>query len=88
MTFSGSAQGSNLYTNKYFTGKSQVKLSVKNNHSATLALKVYKNTSIFAVYSETLKSGETLTAFPSGLDKSGLYYIKFVAPSNFSGYVE
>ncbi|MFP3511007.1 hypothetical protein SB775_15350 [Peribacillus sp. SIMBA_075] len=88
MTFSGSAQGSNLYTNKYFTGKSQVKVSVKNNHSSKLTLKMYKNTSIFTVWSYTLSSGSTLTAFPSDLDKNGLYYIKFEAPSNFSGYVE
>ncbi|WMX55071.1 hypothetical protein [Peribacillus sp. R9-11] len=88
MTFSGSAQGSNLFTNKYFKGKSQVKVYVKNNHSTKLTLKIYKSTSVISVYSETLDSGHTLTAFPSGLDKNGLYYIKFAAPSNFSGYVE
>lgn len=42
----------------------------------------------FAVESYELKPGNTLYANPTGLDSDGLYFIKFSAPSNFSGYVK
>jgi len=89
MNFSGSSVRSPLYTNKYFTGKSNPTIYVKNHHaSASLKIRIYKKNGLTAVYSYTLKPGHSLTAVPQKVNSSSaLYYIKFDAPNNFSGYV-
>ncbi|WP_059171990.1 hypothetical protein [Bacillus sp. FJAT-27445] len=90
MDFSGSAQGSALYTNKYFTGKSSVNIYVRNSHSsAKLTVKIIDIDGWFGgvVKTYTIEPGYQLYANPTGLDSKGRYYLEFSAPSNFSGYV-
>jgi hypothetical protein len=86
MPFAGVANNSNLFTNNFFTGASKVAIEVHNKHSSTLKYKLYKKGSLFAVETFTLKPGQSqLTAL--NVNSSGKYYIKFYAPSNFSGSV-
>lgn len=86
MPFAGVANASDLFTNKYFTGSSSVSIEVHNHHSKTLKYKLYKKGKFTAVETFTLKPGKSQISARS-LDSKGKYYIKFFAPSNFSGSV-
>ncbi|MCM2982055.1 hypothetical protein NSS71_14430 [Niallia sp. FSL W8-0951] len=89
MYFAGNAVTSKLYTNKFFTGKASYRINVKNNHATKdLKIKLYSDPDYFAKETWTLKPGYSLSAFPTGLKASELYYLTFSAPSNFSGSVQ
>lgn len=90
-TFSGSANSFvSLYTNYLLTGKSSVKIYVRNNdHQYSLKFKVKRKDLIF---DNTVKSYELAlgkdTTINLTLDKSSNYYIEFTGPNTFSGYIE
>lgn len=86
MPFAGSANISPLYTNNFFTGASNVSIEVHNNHSKTLKYKLYKSGKLLAVETFSLKPGQSQISHRT-LESSGKYYIKFEAPSSFSGSV-
>lgn len=88
MNFSGSAQISDLYTNKNFTGKSSINIYIKNYHTSDLTVKLYKQGSLLATKTWKLESGYSVSSNPTGLDPKANYYLKFYAPSNFDGYVK
>src|SRR5690625_621117 len=67
MPFSGVAQGSNLFKNKYFTGARNVSIEVHNTHKSTLKYKLYKKGRITAVETFTLKPG-TSRIYRSSVD--------------------
>ncbi|MEC5422563.1 hypothetical protein QGM71_03535 [Virgibacillus sp. C22-A2] len=87
--FAGKASGSTLYTNYLITGKSSYRLEIKNIQNDTLRVDLMKRNSWIdsrvATYNLSAKS--TRYTFPSGLDSSGHYYLKFYAPSEFSGNI-
>lgn len=89
MNFSGVASGSTLYSNYYFIGKPEARIQIKNNHaSKDLKVRVYKKNALYPTWERVVYSGWTVNAHILNLDSNGLYYIKFDAPSNFTGYVE
>ncbi len=87
MTFAGTAQASDLYTNKNFTGASSVSIEVHNFKAENLTYKLYKKGKVFAVETFVLKPNQSQVSVRS-LDSTGKYYIKFMGPSNFSGSVK
>lgn len=87
LTFAGNAQGSTLYTNKHFTGKSTVGYSITNYSNSKLTVKFYTSKGWFNSKKITIEANATLTGTISGLDSDKLYYLTFSAPSDFSGSV-
>jgi hypothetical protein len=87
MKFSGTATGSTLYTNSFFTGKSIVSYTISNKSDYKLTVKLYKEGWNLALKTITINSGATLTSAFSGLTDDINYYLSFSAPSNFSGNV-
>lgn len=87
--FAGEAERSTLYTNSHFKGKESVKYSITNNSTYSLTVKVYKANTLFDTKVTTIKVAANSTAAStiSDLDKSGLYYLSFSAPSDFEGKV-
>lgn len=88
--FNGSTSGPTLYTNYLLTGKSSVKIWVRNNHHQySLKFKVKRKDLVFdnTIGSYEVAVGKDGT-FTVSLDKSSNYYIEFSPPNNFSGYIE
>lgn len=85
--FSGEANNSTLYSNHYFTGKSNVEYRLENYSDSKLTVKIYKKNGLTAVETLTMrahtKGGGMIT-----LDKNTEYYLKFQSPSHFYGYVK
>ncbi len=88
MGFQGSAEGSTLYTNSYFKGKSTITYSITNNSSTKLTVKIFTENGWFATETLIVNANSTSTGTVSGLNTSTLYYMSFSAPSNFKGYVK
>jgi hypothetical protein len=88
MNFSGQASHSTLYTNKFFTGTSNLEVYVDSRISTDLTFKVYKNTSSSPIYTGKVTGGGVKAVTFAGLSSTGKYYISFSAPSNFTGYVK
>lgn len=89
MTFYGEANISDLYTDTHFTGKSNITYRIENNHlSEDLVAKIYQYGNPIAKATINVKANTNQTGSISDLDSSKLYYIRFIAPSNFSGYVQ
>ncbi len=88
MTFYGTANSVDLYTNNHFTGKSSVSYEIANKSDKKLVAKVYKKGSLFAEKTITVSPNATQYGTISGLSSSELYYIRFIAPCNFSGHVK
>lgn len=89
-SFNGSSNSSTLYTDYLLTGKSSVKIYVRNNdHQYSLKFKVKRKDLVFdnTVESYELALGKD-TTINLTLDKSSNYYIEFTGPSTFSGYIE
>lgn len=90
-TFNGSSNSAGaLYTNYLLTGKSSVKIFVRNNdHQYSLKFKVKRKDLVF---DNTIKSYEVPLgkdgSYTLSLDKSSNYYIEFSGPNNFSGYIQ
>lgn len=87
LTFSGNAQGSTLYTNKNFTGKSSIGYSITNDCDTKLTVKFYTSGGWFKSKKITVEANATLTGTIDELDADKLYYLTFSAPSDFSGSV-
>lgn len=87
LTFAGHAQGSTLYTNKHFTGKSTIDYSTTNDCDTKLTVKFYTSSGWFKSKKITIEANATLTGTIDGLNKDKLYYLTFSAPSDFSGSV-
>ncbi len=87
LTFAGHAQGSTLYTNKHFKGKSKISYSITNDCDTKLTVKFYTSNGWFNSKKITVEGNATLTGTIDGLDDSKLYYLTFSAPSDFSGSV-
>lgn len=79
-----------LYTNDLYTGKSSFKIYVRNTGTDTLTFKVKRKDAIFdntvGTYEVNRGVGGTVTV--SSLAKSSNYYIEFIGPANFSGWIE
>lgn len=88
MSFSGEADITDLYTNKYFTGVKNPRIVVKNYSKSTLTVRLYKKNGWSNMKTWKVGGGNTLYAFTTDVSASGSYYLKFEAPSNFSGRVE
>ncbi len=87
--FGGKAGMETLYSNFLFTGASKVKIYVKNYHKETLTVELKKNKSgINTVTSHKKIKGNNYDIWTVDLDSSAKYYLRFVFPSDFSGYIE
>ena len=90
LDFSGWADNTSLYTNKAFKGVTQIRLVVTNNDSSTLTVKLHQDnflgSTVIATY--TVQSTYTLYTFPSNLNSSKSYFLEFVNPCDFEGYIE
>lgn len=87
LDFKGKASLSYLYTNKCFTGKKNVGYVVTNNIDKKLTIKVYKIGGISAVKTLTIDGNSFSVGTIYGLDPSEKYYLRFSAPSDFSGSI-
>lgn len=88
ISFGGKADISELFLDNFFTGASRIKIEVHNYHSSSnLKYKLYKEGSIFAERSYTLKPGGSQMHFLS-VDKNAKYYIKFESKSHFGGSIQ
>lgn len=87
LTFAGYAQGSTLYTNKHFKGKSSIGYSITNYSDTKLTVKFYTSSGWFKSKKITVEGKATLTGTIDGLDNDKLYYLTFSAPSDFAGSV-
>lgn len=87
LSFAGNAQGSTLYTNSHFTGKSTIGYSITNDCDTKLTVKFYTSSGWFRSKKITVEANATLTGTISGLDADKMYYLTFSAPSDFSGSV-
>lgn len=87
--FRGNAGKSDLYTNYYFVGKTSYRVEVKNFRSTTLKVELRKRSTFGSslVRSWNVHPKATLISSPRDLDKSGEYFLRFVAPSEFSGNI-
>ncbi|MDO9100084.1 MAG: hypothetical protein Q7V53_04980 [Caldisericota bacterium] len=88
--FSGLAEASTLYSNYKFTGVTSTKISVSNKStSSNLKVQLVRDDAVFdtAVSTVTIPKNGTSTWTVTGLSSSNRYYLKFYAPSNFSGYI-
>lgn len=87
--FSGKANTETLYTNYLFTGVSKVKIHVNNTSSSTLKVELKKDKSgLNTVTSSKKIEGNNYIEWTVNVDSSSKYYIRFVAPCNFNGYIE
>lgn len=89
MTFYGEANISDLYTDTHFTGKSSITYRIENNNlSEKLVAKIYEYGNPISKATINVKANTNQSGSISNLDSSKLYYIRFISPSNFSGYVQ
>lgn len=88
LSFSGQANGSTLYTNKNFTGKSTIGYSITNKCDTDLTVKFYASgIGLISSKKIVVAANATLTGTIDGLDADELYYLTFSAPSDFKGSV-
>ncbi|MCX8007137.1 MAG: hypothetical protein N3B11_03365 [Coriobacteriia bacterium] len=89
--FSGVAEISDLYSNYLFTGVSSAKIYCQNKRTdKNLTVKLIRDDPVFDTTVSTVyvpKNGSS-TWTVTGLSTSNKYYLKFYAPSNFSGYIK
>ncbi|SEO95625.1 hypothetical protein SAMN04488134_12116 [Amphibacillus marinus] len=88
--FSGSAQSSTLYTNYLLTGQSSYSVRINNLRNDTLRVDLMqKNDFCFDsnVRTWNVSPGANLFSTQTGLSSSNNYYLRFHAPSNFSGHI-
>lgn len=87
--FGGTASSSTLYLNNGFTGVASVWIEVQNHSQYDLTVKCYRDEFIdIRVDTEIISSGSTTYYSITGLDANKKYYLAFLAPSDFDGYVE
>lgn len=87
--FRGTAQRSDLYTDYYFTGQSSYSVRINNSRSDTLRVDLMQKNILWdtTVRTWNVSPGASLFSGQTGLSSSNDYYLKFYAPSNFSGYI-
>lgn len=87
-TFSGWNSSDPLYSNYKFTGVSKVRISVTNNHSSSVTVKLLKEQPgiDFSVSTETIKAGQN-KLWTANMDSSRYYILRFSSPSNFEGFI-
>ncbi|MDF2903291.1 MAG: hypothetical protein K0S25_929 [Bacillus sp. (in: firmicutes)] len=87
----GSADNSNLYTNKCFKGVSSIDFSITNNRSGSLKVKLGRYTSlgncVYGIQTITVPGKSTTSSSFTDLSSGTYYFIQFPAPSDFSGTV-
>lgn len=87
--FSGEADGSTLYTNYLFTGNKSYKVQITNSHSTEdLKVKIYKDGDWTSTKTVTVPTDGETEFTVSGFETTDEIYIKFYAPSNFSGTID
>lgn len=84
--FSGYATGSSLYTNYYFKNKTSYTVYVEN--SGSTALKVQLKDRFKTYGTITVPANGSTTQTISGVSSNAGVYLKFYAPSNFTGYIK
>lgn len=87
--FSGSAQRSTLYTDYYFIGQSSYSVRINNSRNDTLRVDFMEKKPFLDTRIRTFNvmPGATLLTNVRNLSSTGQYYLKFHAPSNFSGHI-
>lgn len=92
--FSGGAAYDALYTNYLFTGVSSVGVKLTATKNSPLHAELWQRNTGFLqsdskVYTfDELKVGNTAETTLFGLSDSKNYYIKFIAPAYFTGWIE
>lgn len=92
--FSGGAAYDTLYTNYLFTGVSSVRVKLTATKNNSLRAELWQRNTGFLqsdskVYTfSELQVGNTAETTLFGLSSSANYYIKFLAPSYFTGWIE
>lgn len=81
--FSGSAQGSTLYTNYKFRGKTSYNISVQNSSNKTL--KVINHGGKGSI---NVKPNESASFTVTTKDNTHTFYLSFSGPSNFNGTIK
>lgn len=90
-TFSGYLTSvRSLYTNYLLTGKSSVSIYVRNNGTTSMKFKVMRKDLVFdnqvgSTYQVSAGKSGTVTVT---LDSSKNYYIEFLGPCDFNGYIQ
>ncbi|MCZ0702315.1 hypothetical protein J2T56_000648 [Natronobacillus azotifigens] len=87
--FQGTAQRSTLYTDYLLTGQSSYSVRINNSRSDTFRVDLMQKNVIWdtTVRTWNVSPGASLFASQTGLSSSNSYYLKFHAPSNFSGRI-
>ncbi|MBQ4057538.1 MAG: hypothetical protein IJD40_01250 [Lachnospiraceae bacterium] len=87
--FGGTSQNVDLYSNYYFTNASKLRITVENECSFDIKVKLLKQqTGIdWSVSTETVAGGET-ESWTVTVSSSEVYILKFYCPTSFEGYIE
>lgn len=88
MSIYGQAAYDDLYTNKYFTGKTSYSIYVYNEKGYTdyLSFSIYRSDGTFIdSFSVQGQTGKTISL--TNASTSSKYYLKFEAPCHFSGSI-
>ncbi|MBR2892445.1 MAG: hypothetical protein IKB94_01195 [Clostridia bacterium] len=87
--FSGEATQSDLYSNYYFTDAEKFRISIINNYSHSLTVKLLRSIPgiDFSASTETIPANESKT-WEVNVTKSLKYCLKFYAACEFTGCIE
>lgn len=88
--FHGTAQISTLYTDYYFTGQSSYSVIINNFQDETLRVDLMQKNALWfdtTIRTWNVNPGASFLGIQRDLSSSNNYYLKFHAPSNFSGYI-
>ncbi len=88
---SGSADHSDLYTNKCFKGVSSISFEITNNRSKSLTVNLCSYTALgnvnYGVQTIKIPANSTTSSKFSDLSRSKYYFLEFCDPSDFDGTV-
>ncbi len=87
--FSGTANRSRLFTDYLLTGQSSYSVRIVNFRSDTLRVDLMRKGTLWDTNIRTwnVLSNATLLSTQTGLSSTEDYYLRFHAPSNFSGHI-
>lgn len=80
---SGSAKGTSLYSNYYFTGVSKMKFTVNNTGSSDITVNIYRKDGFFSYYRIKVEAYST-AIWNMNTDSQKKYEVKFSAPCKFN----
>lgn len=92
--FSGGTSYNDLYSNYLFKGVSDIKVKLHATKYKSLNAELWKrNTGLFQsdqkVYTfDTLNVGQSVETTIFGLNSGSKYYLKFIAPAYFTGWIQ